>query len=261
MSLTTHTQTMAEKPQNGNGSTKDALDGVLPLSYRVITRDSEKQDALRLVVDSIAQQRQTASASIIFHPLCVAGLVAMCAGVYHQYQHAGYGTLMTMISGVIIVYLSFVRFYTSQYIKLAEKFRWRDWVTGPDGKEDTIIAAVFGEEIIGAVVLRLKGDKINTCKNMKKKAGVQASTDGQGIIRAWTTRLRYRGKGVGSDLLHFAVQTTHRAFGQTASVEFAADHANSANPLPDMFLRPFKRRQEKAAKALRQALKDQGNPK
>ncbi|KAM0248127.1 hypothetical protein ACHAQJ_009597 [Trichoderma viride] len=248
---------MAEKPQSDNSNTKDALDGVLPLSYRVVTRDSEKQDALRLVADSIAQQRQTASAAIIFHPLCLAGLFAMCAGVYRQYQHAGYGTVLTMVSGVIIVYLSFVRFYTSRYLDLAEKFRWKDWITGPDGKEDTIIAAVFGEEIIGTLVLRLKGDELNK----KKKNTVQTSTDGQGIIRAWTTRLRYRGKGVGSDLLHFAVQTTNRAFGSSASMDFAADHANSANPLPDMFLRPFKRRQEKASKALRQALRDQGNPK
>ncbi|KAH6606116.1 acetyltransferase [Trichoderma cornu-damae] len=250
---------MAEKPQSRSSNAKDALDDVLPLSYRVVTRDGEKQDALRLVADSIAQQRQTASAAIIFHPLCVTGLVAMCAGVYRQYQHAGYGTLMTMLSGVVIMYLSFVRFYASRYIERAEKFRWRDWITGPDGKEDTIIAAVFGEEIIGVVVLRLKGDGVN--KKKKKGSAAQAGSDGQGVVRAWTTKLRYRGKGVGSDLLHFAVQTTNRAFGSTASVEFAADHANSAHPLPDMFLRPFKRRQEKAAKALRQALKDQGNLK
>jgi hypothetical protein len=249
---------MTEKPQSDNSDTKDALDGVLPLSYRVVTRDSEKQDALRLVADSIAQQRQTASAAIIFHPLCVAGLFAMCAGVYHQYQHAGYGTVLTMVSGVVIVFLSFVRFYTSKYLDLAEKFRWKEWITGPGGKEDTIIAAVYGEDIIGALVLRLEGEELN--KKQKKNA-VQASTDGHGIIRAWTTRLRYRGKGVGSDLLHFAVQTTNKAFGPSASVDFAADHANSANPLPDMFLRTFKRRQEKAGKALRQALRDHGNPK
>lgn len=249
---------MAEKPQNDNGDAKGALDGVLPLSYRVVTRDVEKQDALRLVADSIAQQRQTASAAIIFHPLCLAGLVTMCAGVYHQYQHAGYGTVMTMLSGVVIVYLSFVRFYTSRYIDMAEKFRWKEYITGPDGKEDTIIAAVFGEEMIGTVVLRLKGDEAN---KKKKKTGAQASKDGQGIVRAWTTKLRYRGKGIGSDLLHFAVQTTHRAFGPDASVEFAADHANSANPLPDMFLRTFKKRQARAAKALRQAVNHHGNPK
>ncbi|KAH8130869.1 hypothetical protein LI328DRAFT_139219 [Trichoderma asperelloides] len=161
-----------------------------------------------------------------------------------------------MLCGVVIVYLSFVRYYTSRYLELAEKFRWKDWITGPNGKEDVIITAVFGDEIIGTIVLRLKGDKLN-----KKKSTAQAGSDGQGIIRAWTTKLRYRGKGVGSDLLHFAVQTTYREFGSSASVEFAADHANSVNPLPDMFLRPFKRRQEKAGKALKQALKDQGNPK
>lgn len=256
MSLTTHSQTMAEKPKSDTSDNKDALDGVLPLSYRVVTRDSEKQDALHLVADSIAQQRQTASAAIIFNPLCLAGLLATCAGVYRQYQHAGYGTVLTMLCGVVIVYLSFVRFYTSRYLEQAEKFRWKEWITGPDGKEDVIISAFFGEELIGTLVLRLKGEKLN-----KKKSSAQASTDGQGIIRAWTTKLRYRGKGVGSDLLHFAVQTTHRAFGSSASIEFAADHANSTNPLPDMFLRPFKRRQEKAGNALKQALKDQGNPK
>ncbi|KAL6898915.1 hypothetical protein GGI43DRAFT_72677 [Trichoderma evansii] len=256
MSLTTHTQTMAEKQKSDKSVTKDALDGVLPLSYRVVTRDSEKQDALHLVADSIAQQRQTASAAIIFNPLCIAGLLATCAGVYRQYEYAGYGTVLTMLSGVVIIYLSLVRYYTSRYLELAEKFRWKDWISGPDGKEDVIIAAVFGEEIIGTLVLRLKGDKSN-----KKKSVAQASTDGQGIIRAWTTKLRYRGKGVGSDLLHFAVQTTYRACGSSASVEFAEDHANSKNPLPDMFLRTFKKRQERAGKALKQAVKDQGDPK
>lgn len=249
---------MADKPQNDSSIDQDALAGVLPLSYRVVARDSEKQDALRLVADSIAQQRQTASAAIIFHPLCLAGLFAMCAGVYRQYQHAGYGMVMTMVAGVVIMYLSFVRFYTSSYIQRAEEFRWRDFITGPDGKEDTVIAAVYGEDIIGAVVLRLEGDELN---KKKKKGSAQASTGGRGIIRAWTTRLRYRGKGVGSDLLHFAVQTTTRAFGSTASVEFDPDHANSKHPLPDMFLRPFKRRQQKAAKALRQALNHEGKPK
>lgn len=250
MSVTTQTQTMADKPSNDP-------DGVPPLSYRVVTDDSEKQEALRLVADGIAQQRQTASAAIIFHPLCLAGLIAMCAGTYHQYQHAGYGTVMTMLSGVVIVYLSFVRFYTSGYIQRAESFGWRDFITGPDGKEDTVIAAVYGQDVIGVVVLRLEGDELNR----KKKGGAQANEAGRGIIRAWTTKLRYRGKGVGSDLLHFAVQTTIRAFGPDASVEFDPNHPNSTHPLPDMFLRPFKRRQQKAAKALRQALNHNGNPK
>lgn len=249
---------MAAKPNNDANTSKEAPDGLPPLSYRVVTDDGEKQEALRLVADSIAQQRQTASAAIIFHPLCFAGLLAMCAGTYHQYQHAGYGTVMTMLSGVVIVYLSFVRFYTSGYIQRAESFRWRDFITGPDGKEDTVIAAVYGDDVIGVVVLRLEGDELHRKKN---KGGAQASKAGRGIIRAWTTKLRYRGKGVGSDLLHFAVQTTFRAFGPDASVEFDPNHPNSTHPLPDMFLRPFKRRQQKAAKALRQALNHQGTPK
>ncbi|KAL6870393.1 hypothetical protein J3F83DRAFT_714483 [Trichoderma novae-zelandiae] len=249
---------MADKPNTDNDAPKDALDGVLPLSYRVVTQDGEKQEALRLVADSIAQQRQTASAAIIFHPLCLAGLVAVCAGTYHQYRHAGYGTVMTMLSGVVIVYLSFVRFYTSGYIQRAESFRWRDFITGPGGKEDTVIAAVYGEDVIGVVVLRLEGDEID---EKKKKGNAQASKGGRGIIRAWTTKLRYRGMGVGSDLLHFAVQTTSRALGPAASVEFDPDHPNSTHPLPDMFLRPYKRRQQRAANALSQALNHHGIPK
>ncbi|PTB62331.1 hypothetical protein BBK36DRAFT_1163013 [Trichoderma citrinoviride] len=250
---------MADKPNNGPDAASDAPDGVLPLSYRVVTHDSEKQEALRLVADSIAQQRQTASAAIIFHPLCLAGLLAMCAGTYHQYQHAGYGTVMTMLSGVVIVYLSFVRFYTSGYIQRAESFRWRDFITGPDGREDTVIAAVYGKDVIGVLVLRLEGDE-KDLKKKKKGGGAQAGKEGRGIIRAWTTKLRYRGIGVGSDLLHFAVQTTYRALGPDASVEFDPNHPNSTHPLPGMFLRPFKRRQQKAANALRQALNHHGNP-
>lgn len=257
MSLTTHTQTMADKPQNDNDNANDALADTPALSYRVVTRDQEKQDALHLVADSIAQQRQTASAAIIFNPLCIAGLFAMCAGAYHQYQHAGVGTLMTMICGSIILYLSFVRFYTSGYIQRAEEFRWKDFITGPDGKQDTVIAAVYGDNIIGTVVLRLEGEEINK----KKKDAVQPSTVGRGIIRAWTTKMRYRGKGIGSDLLHYAVQTTTRAFGPTASVEFDPNHPHSKHPIPDMFLRTFKKRQQRAEKALRQALNHQGQPK
>ncbi|KAL7932567.1 hypothetical protein V8C35DRAFT_307449 [Trichoderma chlorosporum] len=255
MSLTTQTRTMA---QNDSDNANAALAGAPPpLSYRVVTRDQEKQDALHLVADSIAQQRQTASAAVIFNPLCIAGLFAMCAGVYHQYQHAGLGTLLTMLCGVVILYLSFVRFYTSGYITRAEEFRWKDFITGPGGKEDTVIAAVYGDDIIGTVVLRLEGDEINK----KNKGGLQPSMVGRGIIRAWTTKMRYRGKGIGSDLLHYAVQTTSRTFGSTASVEFAPDHPNSKHHIPDMFLRTFKKRQQRAEKALRQALNHQGKPR
>ncbi|KAK5995375.1 hypothetical protein PT974_03779 [Cladobotryum mycophilum] len=240
MSLTTSTQTQEMSEQNAaspTGTSSDEnLDGVLPLSYIIVTDEDDKRDALRLVADSIAQQRQVASAAIILNPLCLTVLVGLCAVAYRQYEHQGYGTLMTMLSGIIIMYLSTVRYFTSPYIQMAEAFQWKTWITGPDGKEDTIIAAIFGEELMATLVLRLEPQG--------KK----------GIIRAWTTRLRYRGKGVGSDLLQVAVRTTRDAFGTDALVECAPDHANSVNPMYDMFNGPFKKRQARAIQALAHAL-------
>ncbi|KOS17405.1 hypothetical protein ESCO_006443 [Escovopsis weberi] len=261
MARTAPTQTQAAAVDAS--STASRLDGIPPLSYRALTTEREKQDALRLVVDSIAQQRQVASAAVISHPACLAALAGMCAAAWRLYAHQGLGTLVTMLCGVGIVYLSTTRYFTAAYIQRAEAFRWKSWIGGGEEdhhqeqsdikeehqhrhakkerkrdarEEDTVLAAVYGQEIIGALVLRLEAPRR------------------RGLIRAWTTKARYRGKGVGSDLLQLAARTTRERLGPGAGVDFAADHANSVNPLHDMFNGPFRRRGERARRALADAV-------
>ncbi|OAA47858.1 acetyltransferase, GNAT family [Metarhizium rileyi] len=240
-------QTPAEsstKAKNASGH-----DDLPSLTFSVLTREVEKQDAMRLVADSIAQQRQTASFSVIVHPVCFVGLAAACTVVYSQNAHRDFGTTLIMVCGLIVAYLAGVRLLTAKYIRLAESMKWKEWIADPEGKEDYILAARYGNEIIAAVVLRIAAPAGST-----KKRRSSSVKDGGGIIRAWTTKYRYRNKGIGGDMLRLAILTTRSKCGDGAQVIFDLNHANSACPLYNTFNRPFIKRDEKASKALAQAL-------
>ncbi|PNY28297.1 Uncharacterized protein TCAP_01776 [Tolypocladium capitatum] len=235
-------------------------DELPPLSYDVVTSDDDRRRALCLVTDSIAQQRQVASLAVIFHPVCVVALAVACSFAW-RHNARDYGTVLTAVSGLTIAYLAAVRLFTSRYVTLAEEFRWRDFIAAPDGREDLVVAARFGQELIGTLVLRLQEpDGQQRRQQQPKTTGTkprqQALAGGRGVVRAWTTRLRYRNKGIGADLLRFAVATTWSACGDGADVAFDPDHANSALPLNHMFNRPFRSRDARAAKALAHALRD-----
>ena len=89
-----------------------------------------------------------------------------------------------------------VRGLVSGYLTLAEDFKWA-WIQNEDGEEDTIIGSRYGKELIGALVLRLERNGNGSGKK-KAKSG---KTGGKGVVRAWTVRIRYRGGGVGTELL------------------------------------------------------------
>ncbi|GKU04593.1 gnat family [Fusarium langsethiae] len=205
-----------------------------PLAIEILTDSKEKKDALKLVVDSVAQQRQTASRALIFHPTCLSIFTA-CLAMAHYSAKIGndISTMLIIYSGIILTYLVAIRYFTSAYIRIAEETNWLDWV-----KEDTIIGARFGDEIIGAVILRLD------------------HTEKTAIIRGWTTRSRYRGRGLGSDVLSETVKIAKGLLGKDCTVEFAPDHANSHMPLYSIFNGPFLTREAKAKKVLGAALKD-----
>ncbi|KJZ76999.1 hypothetical protein HIM_03320 [Hirsutella minnesotensis 3608] len=220
-----------------------------PLSFEILTSSDHRRDALRLVADSIAQQRQVASSAIIFHPVCFVGLMAACTFAWRRNSSSDLGTTLMAVCGLVMVYLAAVRLYTASFLKLAEDFHCDSFVAGPSGSEDLVLAARFGSEIIGTLVLRLE----HLAKDQKQ---TPPPRKGNGLIRAWTTKLRYRNKGIGADLLRFAVAVTRSVSGQRATVAFDPDHANSPNPLSRMFDRPFQSRDRKAAKALEHALND-----
>ncbi|AEO67221.1 73c62171-fb94-4613-ba34-fcc79f31219e [Thermothielavioides terrestris] len=247
-----------------------ALDGDLPpLSLEILTDRADKAAALKLIADSIAQQRQQASFYLIFHPLPLAGLLAVLAVVYHfartQNMSNELGTTMMLASGVTMTYLIGIRFLTSGYLQAAERITW-DFLTPPGsapasagGQEDLVIGTRFGKDIIGALVLRLERPSSSEGGGSgggRRKAHSRQNSlkGGKGVIRAWTTKLRYRGKGVGGDMLREAVRVTRERCGKDAEVGFAQEHANSVRVLPERFNKPFRRKEMRAARALESVL-------
>ncbi|KAH8889725.1 hypothetical protein GQ53DRAFT_747949 [Thozetella sp. PMI_491] len=230
-------------------------DDIPPLYIGVLDNHDEKVDALKLVADSVAQQRQVASLTLVFHPACLAAL-AVGLGTAYQFawvkRNHDLGLTLSMLSGVIMTYLLAIRYVASPYIRLAEEMKW-SWLVGEDGEEDTVIGTRFGDEVIGALVLRLEP---NPGLAGKKKNRSLSLKGGRGVIRGWTTRLRYRGKGVGADMLQEAIRVTREKCGKDAAVGFAQEHANSTMVLPEFFNRPFRKQEQRAAKALDKALGD-----
>lgn len=167
------------------------------------------------------------------------------------------GIVLTTCAGVTMVCLVAVRGATSGYIHLAEDFSWK-FAQNEDGEGDTIIGSRYGEEIIGALILRLERNGSNGGSPRKRRA----SKGGKGIIRAWTTRIKYRGTNVGTGLLEEAVRVSRERLGNSAEVGFAVEHANSKMVLPEMFNGVFRKGERRAAQALEHVIKNEtGNRK
>ncbi|KAB5572039.1 acetyltransferase [Coniochaeta sp. 2T2.1] len=235
-------------------------DDIPPLTLDILTTTPEKTSALKLVADSIAQQRQLASRALVFHPLCLTVLAGLLAGAYQiawvRGDRRDLGTLVTLCSGAVMSYLMAVRYAASGYIRLAEGVGY-DFLRTEDGvgEEDLVLGSKYGGEVVGALVLRLEPAAHHSSgNNSKKKSRAAALKGGKGVIRAWTTRMRYRGKGLGGDLLREAVRITKERCGRDAEVGFAREHANSGMVLPGMFNGVFRKGEVRAARALEAVL-------
>ncbi|KAI1470621.1 uncharacterized protein F4812DRAFT_456629 [Daldinia caldariorum] len=225
-----------------------------PLSVGTLDGKTDKLDALNLVTDSIAQQRQSSSYHLIFHPYLLA-ILAVCLGIAYEYSwriKRDLGTALMLHSGVIMTYLMTIRYFTGQYIQVAESMKW-SWMVSEDGEEDTVIGVRFGSDLIGALVLRLEPNPSLAGKKRNRNSMLRG---GKGIIRAWTVKLKYRHKGVGSDMLHEAVKVTREKCGRDAEIGFAKEHANSTMVLPEAFNGPFRKDEQRAAKALERVLSE-----
>lgn len=224
----------------------DPLADIPPLTTNILTQDAEKIAALKLIADSIAQQRQFASSSIIFHPLTIALWIGLL-GIVSQFLYkdrSDLGLLATTSAGVTMACLIAVRGATGKFLEFAEALKWSFLRNEETGEEDTVIGSKFGEEMIGAAVLRL--ERSGSGKGRKK--------GGRGIVRAWTVRIKYRNKGVGTELLEEAVRITREKLGASAEIGFAQEHANAKMVLPEMFNGGFRKREKKAAKRLESVL-------
>lgn len=228
--------------------TTNPLDGVPPLTTTTLTTSEDKISALKLVADSIAQQRQFAARAVIFHPLTLSAYILLL-GIISQllYKDRGdIGIVLTTAAGVTMACLVGIRGLTSGYLSLAESFNW-DFARNEDGEEDVILGSRYGDELIGALILRLEPHgpaATGKRKSSKSKSG------GNGVVRAWTVRNKYRGKGVGTELLEEAVRVSRERLGRDAGVGFAAEHANSKMVVPEIFNGRFRRRERMAGRLL-----------
>lgn len=231
-------------------------DDLPPLEIGILTDKTDQVDALNLVADSIAQQRQLASFYTVFHPYLLAVLAAALGLAFQFSWHArrDLGMALMLHSAVLMTYLLAIRYFTGRYIAVAEGLRW-DWMLSPDtGEQDTVLGVRYGKTLIGALVLRLEPSPAVAAAGAKRRTRASALRGGKGVIRAWTVMLRYRGKGVGSDLLHEAVKVTREKCGKDAAVGFAKEHANSTMVLPEVFNGQFRKNEQRAAKALDKVL-------
>ncbi|OTA89922.1 hypothetical protein M434DRAFT_398350 [Hypoxylon sp. CO27-5] len=229
-------------------------DDLPPLSVGILGTESDKVDALNLVTDSIAQQRQSASYHLVFHPYLLS-LLGVGLAIAYQYSwriKRDLGTSLMLHSGVVMIYLLTIRYFTGQYIQVAENTKW-SWMVSDDGEEDTVIGVRFGRDLIGALVLRLEP---NPNLVGKKRSRHSALRGGKGVIRAWTVKLKYRHKGVGIDMLHEAVKVTREKCGKDAAIGFAKEHANSTMVLPEVFNGPFRKDEQRAAKTLEKVVSE-----
>lgn len=196
--------------------------------------DSDRHAALKLIADSIAQQRQTASRALISHPLHLALFVAICAtvGRYLYLARGELGIALSTVGGLTMASLALVRYFTGAYINFAEAIH-EDLLD-----EREVVVARYGEEVMAAAVWGWVGG----AEGRKKKPPRRAE------VVAWTTRLRYRGKGVGVGVLEKVVDEVKAKGGD--SVVFVDDHANSKRLLWNYYNGVFDRREKRGRQAL-----------
>ena len=252
-------------------SPSSPLADVPPLTTEAASSEDDKVEALHLIADSVAQQRQLASRAITLHPGILALLVLALGLVYQNFYKGARSDLAivgTTSAGVIMVFLVSVRYLSRGYIEEAESvgtWKWLDKdrdTTDVIGDGDEVLLSRFGEEAIGALIMRGireqspgSGSGNNSPrKRRQNSSGKNALVIGK--IRGWAVKYRYRRKGVGAELLEEAVKICQEKGWQ--GPEFADDHANSARILPNTFNGGFNKTERKAREMLEKVKEDAG---
>ena len=247
------------------------LADIAPLTTRPAASVDDTVEALHLIADSVAQQRQLAFQAITLHPGILALLLLALGLVYQNCYRGARSDLAiggTTSAGVIIAFLLSARYLSRGYIEEAESVGTWKWLDkGRDdasavGDEDEVLLSRFGDEVIGALILRgvreqcaYPGSGNNSPRKRRQNSGGKNAAV-TGKIRGWAVQYRYRRKGVGAELLEEAVKICQERGWQ--GPEFADDHANSARLLPNTFNRGFNETERRAKEMLDKVKREAG---
>ncbi|OCT45109.1 acetyltransferase, GNAT family [Cladophialophora carrionii] len=247
---------VAERPDN-------PLDSLPELTTKPAVTEDDKVEALHLIADSVAQQRQLASTAIIFHPFTLCALVLLFGLAYQNLYKGSYSDwaiIGTTSAGILMAALITVRWLTGGYIFEAERIGTWKWLNeGRDeseadivGSQDDILLTRYGEEVIGAIVLRgVRDHPTQAASTGRSRKNVPIT----GQIRAWTVKRRYRRKGIGQGLLEEAIAWCRDKGWQ--GPEFAEKHANSAKLVHPIFTGGFTKRERQAREMLQRVIEEQ----
>lgn len=185
----------------------DPLAGVPDLGSYVTEDVNEITNALKLVADSVAQMRQTASRALIFNVFNLA-IYVLVLGIMSQLLYktrSDAGIVFTTAAGITMAFLVGIRGATGGYLERAEK-------VGAELLENAdVLVTKFGDEVIGTCILA----RTPVESSGKRRKGYK------GEIKGWAVRIRYRGKGVGTYLLADAVEEAKKK--GMESIEFSED--------------------------------------
>jgi len=229
-------------------NSKQTEEDLPTLTLEPTTIRAERVAALRLISNSIAQQRQALNRRILSHWYFLApagAFVAVVAGVNYRHDH-GLATLFIILAAVLMGLFSLVLRFSHDYVEHAEAIGCEAGYArfigdpGPEGDGAVVVVARWGGRVVGAVVLR----------------NVAAAPPARWEVWAWTVELRYRGKGLGTDLLQTAVAVAREKSAESGPVqiEWAEEHANSYrnHSLPHAFNEGFDRNEARARRLLSQ---------
>ncbi|KAJ9644928.1 uncharacterized protein PV06_08782 [Exophiala oligosperma] len=243
---------------------KNPLDDIPDLTTRPAVSEDDKVEALHLLADSVAQQRQVASSAIMYHPLTL-GTFVLGFGLVYQYLYKGQRSdwmlIGTTTAGILMSILVTIRWLTGGYLEEAENVGTWKWLSkGREtddspavGDADEILLTRFGDEVVGTVIIRGERETPSGGSPRKPRRNAPAT----GVIRGWTVKRRYRRKGVGQGLLEEAVKVCQ--IKGWNGPEFAADHAHSARPLPATFSGTFTKR-DRQARDMLEKVKEEMTP-
>lgn len=236
----------------------DLLKDLPPLTTTPLSTEEDIKEALHLITDSLAQQRQVASKSIIVSPAFLSTWVGIMAWLFHlKYRTlSDLGIIATTGSGITMALLLVVKYMCEGYVRHAESVASEGllWFANQKKSEEDdilVLGTKYGDELIGTLVLRLPPAPAASKSSFEEEEEEKEEVPKVEIV-AWTVKLKFRHKGIGRGLLEEAIRTASEHYKASFKFGFAKEHVHSKRVLIGAFNGMFTRREKLAAKMLKE---------